>query len=881
MDKILITELNKISQLMGVISEAIIGSGPFIDIIKDITKLAEKNVGKISRTFDDAVKDLKYVKTDEDAIKLLAKFTNESPEIAEKIIPRVMQTIDADEKLVLKQLEDLVTADVKKGGMTQSEADKFIDGWVDENLKTEFTGVKEIIKKDLKTNVRNSIKPKPNKPVTKKQENLVTQIKNVGSTWYTTLQNAGLSKWEIASVSKAAPFRKLRADVQLFAENIINNRIVGTKNVIEEMFGKLKTFTEKLEEGVVDYNYIRDINITLQSFKNSEKLDIDILRKELVKSLKTAKGPKGETIPYDIINKIDMYLSENIPTDIKSPSWISEWLPETTLGSFYKDLTKAEIDFQSRFWTLMERNISYLTTGTLKRAEEFRSYWIKRGIPKGLLKMYVDVSLVTKIYVPFIFGTLASLVQAFGANLPGGEKMGYAERVGKLLSEKMWNAILPKDDDGTVNWLKTLNPFNFFWDNIYNGIDKISKGEFSWIGDLVTGQTKKIENEAEKKKQEYEKNNKENNVEPSPEPSPKPSPSSDDDIRENTMKNNLKQRIHSVLKERLNEQKALNNPFKEKLDVLKTKTQNLLSGLPSWTKNYPCLSDRGQIVKTTSDDVVAFIGKESKQYFYKNMNYLYKGKKDRKGKWSCNNGKLYIEDNDADGKTWTKDTGWVEKTKTEKDEPKKDEPKKDNTSNKKTKQSKYTKCSEELPIKQWCKNETIRKVQACLKMPKRYQTGNFGPITQEYLESRDQNGTSITTETILNICGTKNPLSSVSGSTGGNAAGGDASGTAIPYSSGLNAGTPNAGGQKPQSKTGYEDYTVDEIEYSNDTQKTKSSTPSSSEKPEGEGTGYEGYSEEKPNQPVSPSTPPATGKAVNLDTSSKKSFYNPQNPDNI
>lgn len=366
--------------------------------------------------------------------------------------------------------------------------------------------------------------------------------------------------------------------------------------------------------------------------------------------------------------------------------------------------------------------------------------------------------------------------------------------------------------------------------------------------------------------------------EPSPEPSPKPSPSSDDEFipentMKNTMKNNLQQRIHSVLKERLNEQKDSTNSFKEKLDVLKTKTQNLLSGLPSWTKNYPCLSDRGQIVKTTSDDVVAFIGKESKQYFYKNMNYLYKGNKDKKGKWSCNNGKLYIEYDGADGKTWTKDTGWVDKPKT-----KKDEPKKDNTSNKKTKQSKYTKCSEELPIKQWCKNETIRKVQACLKMPKRYQTGNFGPITQEYLESRDQNGTTITTETILNICGSKNPLAS--GSTGGNATGASATGTAIPYSSGLNAGTPNAGGQKPQSKTGYEDYTVDEIEYSNDTQKTKSSTPSS-EKPEGAGTGYEGYSEEKPNQPVSPSTPPATGKPVNLDVSSKKSFYNPQNPDNI
>jgi hypothetical protein len=115
--------------------------------------------------------------------------------------------------------------------------------------------------------------------------------------------------------------------------------------------------------------------------------------------------------------------------------------------------------------------------------------------------------------------------------------------------------------------------------------------------------------------------------------------------------------------------------------------------------------------------------------------------------------------------------------------------------------SKYTKCSEELPIKQFCKNETIRKVQACLAMPANYQTGNFGPITQGYLEGKGQNGTTITTETIIAVCGTNN------GITGSNA-----------------------------EKTGYEDYTTDEIEYSDDVQNTKSDTP----------------------QPVSPSTPKST-----------------------
>jgi hypothetical protein len=38
-------------------------------------------------------------------------------------------------------------------------------------------------------------------------------------------------------------------------------------------------------------------------------------------------------------------------------------------------------------------------------------------------------------------------------------------------------------------------------------------------------------------------------------------------------------------------------------------------------------------------------------------------------------------------------------------------------------------------------------------MPIKYQTGNFGPITQKALEGKGQDGTTITTETIVAVCG--------------------------------------------------------------------------------------------------------------------------------
>lgn len=171
--------------------------------------------------------------------------------------------------------------------------------------------------------------------------------------------------------------------------------------------------------------------------------------------------------------------------------------------------------------------------------------------------------------------------------------------------------------------------------------------------------------------------------------------------------------------------------------------------LPTWTTNYPCLLDRGTIKKTTVDNQVKYQSSDGdNEFFFKSFYYQFNGKDGKKirGTWECKNGTLFIKRDD--GKQWQKSSNWV------------DQPKTNTNSGNTIKRSKYTKCPETVvpPLKQWCKNETIRKVQACLKMPKRFLTGNFGQNTQEYLESRGQNGTLITTETIVNVCGANHPL---------------------------------------------------------------------------------------------------------------------------
>lgn len=67
---------------------------------------------------------------------------------------------------------------------------------------------------------------------------------------------------------------------------------------------------------------------------------------------------------------------------------------------------------------------------------------------------------------------------------------------------------------------------------------------------------------------------------------------------------------------------------------------------------------------------------------------------------------------------------------------------------------KYKACSEQMPIKYGCKNETIKKVQACLGL---VTDGKFGPKTKQSLIDKGQNGNQIDSGTIIAVCKESSP----------------------------------------------------------------------------------------------------------------------------
>ena len=83
------------------------------------------------------------------------------------------------------------------------------------------------------------------------------------------------------------------------------------------------------------------------------------------------------------------------------------------------------------------------------------------------------------------------------------------------------------------------------------------------------------------------------------------------------------------------------------------------STLPSWTKQYSCLSDIGKVDKTTDENQVVGYGDDVFLFFFKDKTFIYE-KKDKsqiKGTWDCVSNNLIIKT--EDGEQWSKSGSWV------------------------------------------------------------------------------------------------------------------------------------------------------------------------------------------------------------------------------
>jgi hypothetical protein len=174
----------------------------------------------------------------------------------------------------------------------------------------------------------------------------------------------------------------------------------------------------------------------------------------------------------------------------------------------------------------------------------------------------------------------------------------------------------------------------------------------------------------------------------------------------------------------------------------------------------------------------------------------------------------------------------------------------------------YVPCPETLPIKRFCKNKTIAKIQSCIGV---LPDGKFGPLTQEALEALDLPGTRITADSLAKACG----QSVQSTQDGGQTTQGGGQNVQTTQGGGQNVQTTKVDRTNPRSADYYSDYQTDEEE----NELTNSN-------PYGDYDAVEGDEETivtnfpSVDSPVTPQTPPISGQPLDLELTPKQKARN-------
>jgi hypothetical protein len=195
-NKILIYEIAKMQKLM----TGTLILEQFTELIDDVIKYAGKLAGKLPDNVERLIAKLSKVATEEETIKILADMAKYSDEMASIIVPRVMATISDVERKYINDFK-LAVKDAVENGMDIERLKTSTDDWVNKNVKTQFDGVQDIIKKELTDYVDNVARkvnpPTPPKPPTPKPKpNDITDI--TGQSWesITPLSSDELKKLE-------------------------------------------------------------------------------------------------------------------------------------------------------------------------------------------------------------------------------------------------------------------------------------------------------------------------------------------------------------------------------------------------------------------------------------------------------------------------------------------------------------------------------------------------------------------------------------------------------------------------------------------------------------------------------------------------------------
>lgn len=271
-NKNLILEISTIQRLM---------TGKLIleqwgSIIDDVINIGSKIVGKLPDNVDNLISRLSKTTNEEDAIKILADIAKQSDEMSGIIVPKIMSTISDVERKTINDVKTLFKNEIDNG-LDPDYAKSSAENWVNQNIKTDFDGVKDIIKKDILDyidNVAKKSKTKPKPIVDNPKPNDITGVS--GQNWEQILP---LSSDELTKLEKLyrqkglgqSFFRSMRQFSQRITDMI-------TKQValMDETLSLMKTLDETTN-AAQKTDILRRIGDNIENLTKSDKDNYKII----------------------------------------------------------------------------------------------------------------------------------------------------------------------------------------------------------------------------------------------------------------------------------------------------------------------------------------------------------------------------------------------------------------------------------------------------------------------------------------------------------------------------------------------------------------------------------------------------------------------------
>jgi hypothetical protein len=474
-NKILLEELTRIQGLMG---KSLINE-QWTAIAKTITSLGD-NFAELASKYSDDLAKLAKASTDDEAIKILAKLSNSERKFADEIIPRVMQSLPDD---VTNEISSIIRGaeEQLKKGVSRETVDKLVEKRLSA-IKTQFDEIKNIIKKNVDDSLDGYKPPKPTPAPPSPNPNdleLTERLSKLFDEWENIVPG-GLTVKDRALLTKNFPWRSFRAKVNYLVNNLVNQRKALEEKSLEKIVSLVKKQQALKLKGEESDLIYRTIDAELEALRKNSDYSKEILYNTLSKEIDNTLGAgKG----YSFVNK----LKANDAMSENAQRYWRYLVDESYLGKIftrprYKDGRINWADWTRNFG---ERTLSILTTGNPRRISEiFNEFYKEKGIVGGTLYWLSWMKLIQLTVWPAFLGFVD--VMYYGFQKEGGDKS--FKEWWELYKNVVWERFLDgffkdyqaefdneakKYIKGDREWslIRTLNPFEFFWDDVSRGLD--------------------------------------------------------------------------------------------------------------------------------------------------------------------------------------------------------------------------------------------------------------------------------------------------------------------------------------------------------------------------------------------------------------------------